>query len=379
MTLRLSGAGWLIDWLVRNDPFDVERVEPISGSTIAVMVKEGHLAATAAGVQKLCERSHMLLSRHPREALVIARVGVSLATRVVDDVAVVVETTGDAWKHLAAALRELSEHREALAAAHSALEAYAMLETEVSLHKMAAVDLIKAQSLYAVGQPFEALSLIERATHFILAFSQDRKQYVKARIIYAYMFMELGRFEDALGVLKGSAEIAQLDDDTEMLAYILNNVGLCYVHLGRLAEARPCFDTALEIFDALGMKAEVENVRSALAVSLIEAGRYNEAISEMYIRRNNYLQMGMPVVAAEISLHIVELLFLANRVGDVPSLSSEMIKAFRRVGLHREAVKALGYVNRLAQRHRLNRDRVAAARRFLERLQESPSALFGAG
>jgi hypothetical protein len=373
---------WLLRWLAGINEFDSELVAAIDTCAVAKMVHAGLLTVTREMVMMANAASHAQLSRHPGRALILARISTALAARLTAPLRDVLECSGDAWKHLTAALKECSQHEDALEAAERAEEAYAMLETVAVpgsvdvVRKQATLALIRGQSLHALGRSDEGLLQIEHAANYFIGYCDDRKAYATARIIYAYMLSSLGRREVAIGWLQDLAAHARADRDQETLAYVLNNLGLDYVHTRRLDEARPCFNTALAIFEQMGQHLEVQNVRVGLAFALIQEGRYNEAISEFYIVRKRFFELGTPVLAAEVALHIVETLFLAKRLDDIPALCREMMDTFTAARLPREVRKAIAFVSEAAQHRTLTNFQVTHARIFIEQAQESPSARF---
>jgi tetratricopeptide (TPR) repeat protein len=230
--------------------------------------------------------------------------------------------------------------------------------------------------MHELGRSDEGLSMIERHANLFRSLYDNKSKYVEARTIYAVVLLKRQEYSRALAALEESAAIAKEEKDTEVLAYILNNIGLCWVNLGNLTSAKECLTAAAEMFAARNLRTESARVRGSLALLLIRQGRYNDAISEYFICRNAFMELNAPVLAAQAALRVVETLFLAGRTSQVPSLCAEIMAAFRTARLPREAQKALAYLNELAQKQKADELAVEHVRCFFENLEVNPDAEF---
>jgi len=285
---------------------------------------------------------------------------------------------GDAWKENAAALLSAGDYSEAERACIHAASLYSLLGPENRSYERTHVMLTQAQVAHFLGAPDRALELADTAAAiFAQAFPTKKKDYVRARTIYATILVaDFQRYDEGLKSLEECAELARRENDTETLANLVHNIGQVYARLGKLKAARDCFTTAIEGFTSLGLKTEMPRVHGGLSRILMEEGKYNEAISELYKARAAYLDLRMPVVAGEVTLRIIEALFSADRLNDIPSLCAEAVDAFTRANLPREAAKALAYIDAAAQQRILTADDVEDVRRFFQRLQADPEELF---
>jgi len=241
-------------------------------------------------------------------------------------------------------------------------------------HKSAILGLVSGEILHGLGHRAEGLLQIEQNTNFLLSVFEDKKRYVHGRLIYAKLLINDHRIKEALEVFVSTADVAEELQDKELKAFILNNAGICYKHLGKWEKAKQCVETALAIFQELGLKTDAVRSRFELINLLTAEGRYNEAINQLFMNQNAFFALGLPVDAALVGLAIVEILPLAGRASDVPPRCKWMIDTFTKAGLHRRAMEALGHLNHVAQdRGRLAPDDVESVRVVLNSIRSAGS------
>lgn len=328
----------------------------------------------AVGV--LIDRARRTIGDTPRVAAGYCQVAIKIAENLwsdspEEDVGLI----GDAWRELASSLLTAGDSIEADDACRNAYLYYNIV-SPLRAVECSVLALIHGQVMHELGQSDQGLNLIERHANLFLSLYSDKKKYVEARTIYAVVLLKRQEYSRALESLESSAAIAEEEKDTEVLAYILNNIGLCWVNLGNLTKAKECLTAAAEMFAARKLRAESARVRGSLALLLIQHGKYNEAISEYYMCRSTFLELDMPIVAAQAGLRVVEVLFLAGRTGQVPSLCGELVTTFTNAGLPREAQKALAYLNELARLSKADEFTVRHVREFMERLEINSAAQF---
>lgn len=328
--------------------------------------------------QWLIKEAHALLGREPRKALDLARVATRIAASMVapeteTDLALRIE--GDAWREYAAAQLELGHYEVALGAVRQADLFYSVTPFTM-VRESAILGLIRGRIYDALGNSEAGLLEIERSGNMLKGFCDDAKTYVKARTIYASILLSMMRYEEALDVFESSGALAEEEGDTETLAYILNCVGLCAHHLGDQERAQECFETSMQMFEDLGLKQEIPRSRGGMVLVLIARGRYNEAISELYKNRADFLALRMPILAAEVSLRIVDTLLLANRLDDIAPLCQEMIDTFLRAKLPKEAQKALAYLTDVASQRHVTSVDIEYVRSFVHLLEDHPDHEF---
>ncbi|MBV8543752.1 MAG: hypothetical protein JO093_05640 [Acidobacteria bacterium] len=326
-------------------------------------------------VSRVIVRAHDLLPRSPRDAQRLARLALRMTRHLKDDPSrdlPLIE--GDAWRECAAAHLELSEFADAYDAVTNARACYS--RTEASRINATILALIEGRTLYELGKAKEALAIVDRASTELLDLSVDRKKYVQARTIYASILAGMADYDAALDVFSAAADFAMKAGDQQTLAYVLSNAGLCAAKLEDYPRARKCFNSALQYFADLGLVSEMPHVRAALVTILRQQGRYNEAVSELYKVRAEFLSLGIPVAAAIASLRIVEVLLLCGRTRDVPELCDEMFQTFASARLQNNLLLALGYLSEIARERELAASDVTYVASFMEEAEHNPDQEF---
>lgn len=314
----------------------------------------------------------------PREAIGLTRLATALCScYFTDDPRHDAALEGDAWKAHAAALMRAGDYSDSDSACRHAASFYSLVDGEGSSYERTLLDIIQAQVAHFLGDSERGLQLAKDAAETLArAFPTKKKDYIRARTIFGTILVAVQRYDEGLKTLDDCAEEARRDGDTETLASLVNNIGYVYMQLGNRKAARQCFITALQGFTSLGLKTEMVRANGGLARLAMQEGRYNEAISELYMARAAYLELRMPVVAAEVNARIMEALFAAGRMKDIPTLCAQAVETFTKANLPREAAKALAYMNAAAQLRTLTTDAVQGVREFLERLQDDPDERF---
>lgn len=333
---------------------------------------------TEGVARRLIETAHLAAGGY---AISLGRLATRVAEHTVATAApsAFAEISGDAWKEYAAALKAAADLPKARAACVQARLFYGLAgETRDLRHKHALVLLLEGRIIYALGEIERGIELMGQSALELFALG-DKRKHVQARTLFAGALLSSDRVDEALTVFEDIVAVAREMGDTETLAHILNDVGMCYGRLGKVDKARECFNTALEMFKMLAKHAEVPRVRGNLAYILRDEGKYHEAIWELQQCRRAFLDLELPIVAALVAIDIVEIKLLAGRTSDVPSLCAEMVRTFTDSNLPQEAKRAFAYLHEAAAQKRDVSVELSGVRSFMMRLQVSPNVRFAAG
>ncbi len=301
--------------------------------------------------RELIERAHWLLSYAPKDAVAVAHLAVKFAKAVVGvgghEKDAAVELQADALRKYAHALSGIEDFDNARAAADDATFLYSLLVSNdhtippeddgtllwlilalipASQHSEAAKDLLQKVAIHGLilgqivagqGELDEGLRLLEQSTNVLLSCCSDQKTYVQGRIIYSKLLGERGYYQEMADVLFGTIEVAKDLHDQETQAHLLNHLGYVLAfHLKKHDQARAYCNQALRLFEKLGQKLEAIRPRRNIALMLMDEGSataINKAISQLFINRAAYLDLGLPNDAAKVMLKIIWGFVLAGR------------------------------------------------------------------
>lgn len=340
----------------------------------------------------LIDRAHALLSREPKHAEPVARAAVHFAKVLIHPresgqgarIVPASDLEAAAWREHAHALLTLGQYEAALLSANEAWFIVSLNLPEpgdgsllgLLFHQVGVGDtsheqleaasvlaLIMGQILHGLGDSDEGLVMISQASHIFNVWLDQKKKYVEGRTIYAKILADLKRYSEAVAAMEQTATLAKELGDRETLAHIVNNIGVCYYFLGNLAKAEDCVRTALGLFESLGLTGDALRPRNVLATILIDAKRYNTAVSELYLSRAAFLDAGLPNEAARAMLKIVRAMILAGRQRDINW--SEMERTFAEAGVRSEVMKALVHLRDIAHERPLQVGDVAEAEDIL--------------
>lgn len=371
-------AQMLTAWLDTLDP-DGERLAIAMGEVPEddweALIASFTIPFGADGVVRVISRAHELLGKAPTDARSLARLAIRISRRASNDGSPDIDLIeGDAWRELAAAHLETAEYADAHDAIERSRACYA--RSKSSRLNAAILALYEGRTLFELGRWSEALAAVGHGSSELLECRADRKKYVQARTIHASILAGMGQYDAALDVFSDAADLAKQAGDKETLAYIVWNTGLLAAKLDDTARAKRCLDSALRYFERLGLTAEMPHVRAALVVILKQQGRYNEAVSELFKVRAEFLSLGIPVAAAIASLRIVEVLLLSGRTSDVPARCEEMVKTFTAARLPKNLLMALAYLNEAARQDKLKPSDVTYVAEFVEKAENDASRAF---
>jgi len=309
------------------------------------------MALGSAATRRLIALAHDALSRDPNRAVWISRLAIRVA-KYGDALA----DEGDAWREYAAALLEVGDYEDAHIAVERARMVYRLAGG--AEHNHAVLLAVEGRILHELGDSLRGLQRIDESARTLLRLN-DKKTYVRVRSIYAVVLFNLCRYREAADTY---AEMVN-DYDTETLAHAVLMIGRCAVKLGEIERARQCFETALEMFEDLGLQPEIPRVRKGMAEVLIAHGRVHEAISELYKARAEFLTMELPILGALVALDVIDLLLAVGRMSEIELLCNACPER-----LPPNAAEAFAALRERARRACVTEDDVQRVRGFLERL-----------
>jgi tetratricopeptide (TPR) repeat protein len=378
---RSRGLRELEEWL-RASVADAERRLPaLLDLPPAVLRRELDTCRelrTAGMMQRLIALAAEAVDRYPLRAHELTSIVVEYTPFVEarpDRTAVLLRLQAQGWKEHARAANALGRTEEARAALATARRLFE--QTPINAWYLATVDLVEAPLLYDAGEHAQALALVRGAASEF-ALHHDYEHLVEARMLETWMHWSAGNDDAATEVWTATAELAQQRGHRTLLARLTARIGVFQLRHGNPETASRLLTEATQAFEEEGLTREAVRTRWHLAEAATARRRLHEAISEYYKVRATLLATGSVVDAAIASAEIVELLLLAARDTELPSVTASFVDTFRPL-LPLHALEAFTYLSARAARGDLTREDAAAVRRYFEDLPQMPQARFRAG
>lgn len=298
---------------------------------------------TAANVKKLNETSRGLMMRDARRALMFAQLASAVAPRVKCRTTVaageIQRLTAEALYLCACGYLRCRRCYEAKEAAERAMRAYRDTGSADDVRKeLAIVEMFYGQIVFYRGNTERGLRIIARAAHVLLHVCKDKRLYAIAVTFYAMQLLVQRKFRLCLRALDEAMFYALEIDDKVIIASILHNVSGAAAELG-LTGALPCRNISRERFEELRLDSEVPKSRYITYSLLKRAGKHNEAVSELYMIRQEFLDRGLPVVAAQTVVQIVEQLILLGRYSEARYVGEEGLQILTEAGVEFDAAR----------------------------------------
>lgn len=333
---------------------------------------------TPGTVRRLITAADRALDSMPADAVAIS----TLATEIAENLDpathrpdTVARLRGSAWRERAYALFFTGQIADAQRAI-SASERH-FCDCLVDQYELARVGIVKAlvdRALedFALGST-AARESAERFEEF-----GDIERMVSARVAEAQLQCGLADYAGAFATLKRLDEQISKTDALETRAIVLSNLGYCAGKLGRMAEAIQFHQTSAVIFEDLGGESGVMRARASIAALLATQGNIDEALARLSSLHQEFASRGMAGVAADVGLHLSELLVERGRFAEAQQICRAVMEYVASAGLrHTEpALTALAIMREAVANRTATTKIVKHVREYLRRLPSEPALLF---
>jgi tetratricopeptide (TPR) repeat protein len=304
------------------------------------LIREVH---TLGMIERLIARAEASFASNPVGALDLATLAVEIADELRIDsypFDLVVAGRARSWRELAYALCYLGRFADAL----YAIDRAEQLFRQVPVHEfeLSRTALIRSLIYRSTDRVAEAIGLTRTAGETFLAFG-DQERYVKARMTEAAMLFHAGRVAEALDVWKPLEDEPSLQD-TASLGMLLQNLGTCYRQLGDWQRAREYYARALSEHERQRSTAEIVRTRWSLAVVLVMAGQFHDALPVLRRTWKEFNELSMESDAALVGLELAETLLILEQPDEVPSICRTLLDRFTRNNMTSRAVTALAFL-----------------------------------
>lgn len=296
---------------------------------------------SVANVQRLNAAAHGLMMRNVGRGLVLARLSVFIAPRVAcrtrAAAARIQRLTAEAHYLCASAHLRCRHCHEAQIAAERALRTYRAAETAPDDRKqLTLAELAYGQILFYRGSTERGLRIVSRAARTLLDTCHDRRLHAIATTWYGFLLHRQRKYRLALRAFDEAMFYATEIDDKIVITSILHNFSLTAAELG-LSGALPGRNISRERLEQFELDSERPKSRYITYAVLKREGKYNAAISELYMIRHEFLDRGLPVLAAQSVVEIVEQLLRLGRHSEARAVGDDALETLTNAGVEFDA------------------------------------------
>jgi tetratricopeptide (TPR) repeat protein len=329
-------------------------------------------------VEVLLQLSFEERYRNPEEMLRLALLAKTAAENL-DledyDALLIADHQARAWAELGNAHRVNDELDEAEAALDVAEER--LRQGTGNLLLLAQVADLRASLLNAQCRPSDACELLSGAYELYRKVGDDHlagRALVSKGIYTNYE----GNPQEALRILRQSFKLLDSERDPRLVTSTTESILEVMVQCGQFREAA---EMLMESGLRLALTGEPLNlvklrwVEGQIFAGLKKSARAEAALLEA---RAGFLAHDQGYNAALVGLDLAAVWLERGQQAQVEELASDMLATFQRLGIQREAVRALDYLNRACHKQRATPRLVRHVSRFLKQLEREPQLRFQA-
>lgn len=334
----------------------------------------------------LCQESARLIAVDPERAVEAAELAVLISDLLKEDepgrCQRLYQLRGLAWAHDGNARRVLGDLRsaaESFAIAESWWEAGAAALGDVLGYEPVLLDL-KASLLIAQRRFPEAFDLLDRlfALHTDGGRPEHRDAHLASRSLIkkSLILAEIGDPEGSIGLLRDAEGLVDAERDPRLYLCLCHNLLWNLTTIEQYAQAQQMQPQVAAISRDLGNPLDLLRLRWAEARIAAGLGESAAAIGLFQELRQGFVERGMAYDAALATLELTALYAQAGSLPEVKRLSLEMAEIFQAQDVPREALAALLFFQKAAERERATAKLAREIGAFLEKLRCDPELRF---
>ncbi|MFY9822720.1 MAG: hypothetical protein WAM82_15145 [Thermoanaerobaculia bacterium] len=329
-------------------------------------------------VEVLLQLSFEERYRNPEEMLRLALLAKTAAENLDPedyDAPLIADHQARAWAELGNAHRVNDELDEAEAALDIAEER--LRQGTGNLLLLARVAVLRASLLNAQYRPSDACELLSGAYELYRKMGDD---HLAGRVLVTkgiYTNYE-GNPQEALRILRQSLELLDPERDPRLVTSATE----CFLEvMVQCGEFREAAEMLMESGLRHALAEEPLNlvklrwVEGQIFAGLKKSARAEAAFLEA---RAGFLAHGQGYNAALVGLDLAAVWLERGQQAQVQELAADMLSTFQRLGIQREAVRALDYLNRACHKQRATPRLVRHVKGFLKQLEREPQLRFQA-
>ncbi len=337
--------------------------------------------------ERLCEESARLTAMDPDRAVETAELAVLVSDLLKGDEPAkacrLYRLRSFSWAHDGNARRVLGDLRgadESFSIADAWWEAGENGAEEPADYEPALLDL-KASLRIAQRRLPEALSLLDRL--FTLYTDERRPEcqdfHMAGRTLVkkAIALAEMEEPEGAIELLRRAEPLVDARRDPRLLLCLRHNLLWNLTTIEEFAPAKALLPGVAALCRDLDNRLDLVRLRWAEARIAAGLGHTEAAIQLFQSVRQDFAEQGIAYDAALVTLHLTALYAMKGRTAEVRRLSAEMVGVFRAQDVPREALAALLFFQKAAERERATATLARETAAFLDKLRSDPGLRFG--
>jgi tetratricopeptide (TPR) repeat protein len=332
---------------------------------------------TGGVARLLCKWANGMCSRNPLYALKLAEAATAIAHGLLDadyPRDTIHELRGQAMKEQANALFFLGRFSDAMRALERAEVEYRKLPYETT--GLIAVTYIRGLIHYEQEKYDDAERAAHAAAEAALQ-SGDTERYMSARHLLGYVLFDRHQYTAAAENFEAILRYGHARRDAVWIAHESLAVGLCYLELRRLSEARRSLHEALRIYSDLGFGPEVTRVNWAIARLIFAEGTHaSEAIYQLRRCIKELTEQQIATDAALVAIDLAEILNVTGRVREIPKVLTNVVQTFMDAGKFTGALTALAFLKAAALDGTITPALATYVRRFVRHADRQPELAF---
>lgn len=336
--------------------------------------------------ERLCEESARLTAIDPDRAVEAAELAVLVSDLLKEDEPAkarrLYRLRSFSWAHDGNARRVLGDLRgadESFSIADAWWEAGETGAEEPTDYEPALLDL-KASLRIAQRRLPEALSLLDRL--FTLHTDGRRSEYQdihmagRTLVKKAIALAEMEEAESAIELLREAEPLVDARRDPRLLLCLRHNLLWNLTTIEEFGQAKALLPGVTALCHELSNPLDLRRLRWAEARIAAGLGHAETAIQLFGIVRQEFAEQGIAYDAALVTLDLTALLAKEGCTTEVKRLSVEMVAIFRAQDVPREALAALLFFEKAAERELATATLARETAAFLEKLRSDPGLRF---
>jgi hypothetical protein len=182
--------------------------------------------------------------------------------------------------------------------------------------------------------------------------------------------------EKSIELLKRAEAMVKIERDPRLVLCLRHNLVWDLTSIERHEEAARRLSGVSALCRELGNPLDLIRLRWAEGKIAAGLGRTDEAMQILGELRHQFIDRDMAYDAALITLELTELYARNGRAAEVKELSLQMASIFQSQDVPREALAALLFFQRAAQRERVTAKLAREIATFLQQLRANPDLRF---